>query len=118
MNKTFTYYASIILTILAIFPTVGSGIAKIVGVPEVAEKLGAAGFGPYLILLGVLELLIATLFIYYRTINIGFFLACSYFGGAIAVDLGLGENIVPPVAILTIYWIAAYLRKPTLFINQ
>jgi len=57
---------------------------------------------------------LAALFLYPRTIRIGFLLLTAYFGGAIAVEITHGTFIVPAI-ILTLIWIAAYLRKPDIF---
>jgi hypothetical protein len=46
--------------------------------------------------------------------RIGFLLLTAYFGGAIATEITHG-GFIAPIAILTIVWIAAYLRKPEIF---
>ena len=72
----------------------------------------------YMSVLGIMELTFIALFLYPQTMKIGFLLITAYFGGAIATELSNGNSIIFPTAILTLVWIAAWLRKPSLFINN
>ena len=72
----------------------------------------------YMNVLGIMELTFIALFLYPQTMKIGFLLITAYFGGAIATELSNGNSIIFPTAILTLVWIAAWLRKPSLFINN
>jgi len=42
--------------------------------------------------------------------RLGFLLLTAWFGGAIAVELSHGNAFIFPAVILTILWIAAFLR--------
>jgi hypothetical protein len=93
-----------------------SGIAKIAitlsgkdfpaAVPGLVEKV---------IPVAIIELLCAVVFLIPRTANIGFFLVCSYWGGAIAVDLLANSGFEKPTIILILFWIGMYLRKKEIF---
>jgi hypothetical protein len=67
--------------------------------------------------LSMLELFCLVLFVLPRTANIGFFLLCSYLGGAIAVNLitGLSSPVVPAI-ILALFWISMFLKNRLLFL--
>ena len=112
----FKQYLPWIVAAIPALMTTGSAIAKLTGTPEVRDGLTASGFGAYIPLLAVTELIIVALYLYPKTLAIGFFLACSYFGGAIAVDIGHHGPFIAPMVILTLYWVATYLRRPTLFL--
>ena len=66
---------------------------------------------------GVLEIAITALFAYPKTRNIGFFLVCSYLGGATALHLTIGNS---PLALvpLTVAWIAMYIERPGIFLGK
>lgn len=105
-----------VLTGLIALVLIMGGIMKIAGAePEqVMEFLTKSGFGPYIVLLGVTELVIAAALLYPRTSKIGFLLACSYFGGALCLELSGGQ---PPVSVvfLVILWVGMFLRKREMF---
>jgi hypothetical protein len=91
-----------------------SAILKFTGFPFIVQSLKEMGLAEYVKIFGGAELLFAILFLYPRTMKIGFLLLTSYFGGAIAVEISHGA-FVAPVIILTVIWIAAYTRKPEIF---
>src|SRR5215210_1713423 len=91
-----------------------SAILKFTNFPFIVQSFKDTGLVEYLKLFGCAELLFACLFLYPFTMRIGFLLLTSYFGGAIAVEISHGTFIVPAI-ILTVIWVAAYLRKPEIF---
>ncbi|MCE6992012.1 DoxX family protein [Dyadobacter sp. CY323] len=110
----------IVATVLIAIPTlvlIIGGLLKILNKePEsVMQFLTEAGFGNYILLLGLGELIIAALLIYPKTIKIGFLLASSYFGGALCLEISGGQ---PPVSavFLTILWVGMFLKEQGMFL--
>jgi hypothetical protein len=60
--------------------------------------------------LGALELAIVALWLLPKTMKPGFYLLCSYLGGAICAHVFMGEPPFAPAILLTLAWIAMYLR--------
>ena len=116
--KTKRIIAIILMAIPAFILTMG-GVMKIIGAePQtVMDFLIKAGFGNYISLLGVTELVIAALFIYSKTNRIGFFLAISYFSGALSLELSAAA---PPASaiFLILLWIAMFLKDKQLFFPE
>ncbi len=103
-----------ILSVLVAFQLTVSAILKFTGFPFLVQAFTVLGLANYLAVFGLAEITLAILFLYPPTMRIGFLLLTAYFGGAIATEMTHGGSIVP-VVILTIIWIAAYLRKPEIF---
>src|SRR3989338_4458309 len=81
---------------------------------EMMKKLGMEGL---MVQLGVLELLIAILFMIPRTSTVGFVLMVGYLGGALATILthGFGTaDTVPMYVSLFLLTVSAYFRNPEL----
>ncbi len=95
-----------------------SGAAKLSGAEPVVKTLSVYGITPYIAALGVLEFAIVGLFLWPVTRNVGFFLACSYLGGAMAAHLTHGESITAPTVVLVLFWVAMYLTKPSFFLSS
>lgn len=74
-----------------------------------------AGFGPYITVFGVIEVISLFLFFYPKTNKIGFYLLCSYLGGAFATDLSMGN---PPIsaACLVLFWVSMFIKDKSNFI--
>lgn len=111
-SKILTYA----VTVIAAFMVVMSGIMKFVAPPEMVEKLTEAGVGQYLPILGTMELAFAALFLYPKTMKLGFLLLTCYFAGAIATDLSHSFPIFNAAMVLTLIWIAAFLRDRQVFL--
>jgi hypothetical protein len=62
-----------------------------------------------------MEIVFAALFVFPKTMKIGFLLLTCYFAGAIATELShnMPLNAVP---VLTLIWIAAFLRDSSIFL--
>jgi len=91
-----------------------SAVLKFTSFPFLVQSFTEIGLVQYLKIFGSMEILLEALFLYPRTMRIGFLLLTAYFGGAMAVEITHG-TFVAPVVILTLIWIAAYLRKPEIF---
>jgi len=107
-----------VLTGIAGLLIISSGIFKLSGAPMIVEGMTKLGVGPYIPLLGTMEIVFTVLFVFPKTSKIGFLLVISYFAGALATDLSHGNPIMTPILILVLVWVAAFLRKPEIFIDQ
>ena len=105
-----------VLIALPALGLLGSAFSKLAGAEEVVKGLTALGIGPYITLIGVLEVAIVILYLVPATRNIGFFLVCSYLGGAMIAHLSHGEPMTAPTVLLVLFWIAMFLTKPGLFL--
>jgi len=114
MSKKATKIISIVLLALPSLMLLMSSFMKISGAEQMVVNLTNAGFGNFILLLGLVELLSIVLLWIPKTRNIGFFLVCSYLGGALAVELAHGTQ--PTAAILlTVIWVGVFLRDRSLF---
>jgi len=107
-----------VLTGIAGLLILSSGVFKLSGAPMIVEGMTKLGVGPYIPLLGTMEIVFTALFVFPKTSKIGFLLVTCYFAGALATDLSHGNPIMTPILILVLVWVAAFLRKPEIFIDQ
>lgn len=93
-----------------------SAIAKLFLFDPTQVDLPLPGMAKLMMPLGVLELVCILIFVYPRSMKLGFLLICSYLGGAIAVNL-VGQLHSPwiPGLILALFWVGIFLKKPELF---
>jgi hypothetical protein len=114
MNK----FKSKVLRILAVLfslPLLLSGLMKILvyehfmGLFSAWDRFGGRAVA------GAIELILVVLFIGERTRYIGFFLICSYLGGAIAIEAQHSGNVLPNIVFLALYWVVIYLQNNHLF---
>ncbi|MCF2492718.1 DoxX family protein [Dyadobacter chenhuakuii] len=103
------------VTIVASALVVMSGVMKLSGSEEVVSTLAKVGVGDYRVPLGLMEIGFAALFIYPKTMKIGFILLSCYFAGALATELSHGTpfNALLPMILI---WIAAFLRDSSIFL--
>ena len=106
---------SIVLGALPSAMVLMSGTMKLSGNPKMVEGLTQGGFGPYITLFGALEFIMVILFFIPKTKKLGFYLLCSYLGGAMAVELGHG---MPPMsaAFIALYWISMFVKDKSNFL--
>src|SRR5690606_834619 len=92
-----------------------SAFMKLSGAEEIIQGLTKAGLGSYIKFIGVIEIVSVILFLVPQTFKIGFFLLCSYLGGALCIELAGGQ---PPMAavFLTIIWISVFLKDKYMFL--
>ena len=91
---------------------------KLAGAPPLVEIYSKIGLLPYMKLLGASELILTALFLFPRCMKIALLLLTGYFGGAMAVELSHGSIFIFPTAILSVVWIGAYMRNPSLFVSE
>jgi len=106
---------TIAFMVLAAGMAILSGVMKLTGSPEIMEAMAKVGVGKYVNYLGMMEIVFAALFIYPKTMKLGFILLSCYFAGAIATELSHGTpfNAVTPMVLI---WIAAFLRDKYIFL--
>ena len=93
-----------------------SGAMKVTSNPKVLETMTPLGVGRYVPLLGVMELVFATLWVIPATSKLGFLLASCYFAGAIATELSHDALKVNPFIPIVLLWIGAFIRDRSVFI--
>jgi len=98
----------------ALVITLSAGM-KLIAMPQLVEIYSRMGILDYMKILGSIELLFVAMFLISRTMRIGFLLITAYFGGAMAVELSHGNLFIFPAVILTLVWIAAFFRDPSIF---
>jgi len=103
-----------ILTGIVVLIFLGSGIFKLVGGDATTGMAKGVGGTNNLIILGVLELIIAGLFLYSRSGIVGSLLMIAYMGGALAVCLVTGQQIIPLIFIQILIWVTSVLKFPEL----
>lgn len=106
---------TIVFITLAVLMVTFSGIMKLSGNPELVANMSKLGIGPYIPLLGIMEIVFAALFAWPKTMRIGFVLLSCYFAGALAVELA---NAMPFNALIPmgLVWISAILRDRHIFL--
>lgn len=102
--------------LIAAFLIVGSASAKLLGkVPaEMLEQLGFTADTMFKI--GIVEVLVAVLFIIPRTGFLGAVLLTGYLGGAIATHVRVQDTkFIMPFVMGVVVWVALGLRQPEVF---
>lgn len=108
---------AIIFMALPSFMLVMSGVMKIIGSEQVVAGMTKGGYGPYITIFGIAEIVFVILFWIPKTYKIGFYLIVSYLGGAAAVELGGGVNPVA-FALIALTWVGFYLKDKSNFVVQ
>jgi len=91
-----------------------AAVLKFSGNAFMVKQFTDAGLINYMPVFATMELLFVALFIWPHTLHIGLLLLTTYFGGAIAVEMMMGNPLIPAV-VLCIIWLAAWLREPAIF---
>ncbi len=73
------------------------------------------GFGSYVTVFGIMEILFVILFFIPKTQKIGFLLICSYLGGAMSIELSHG---MPPMSavFIALFWISVFIKDRSMFL--
>ena len=106
-----------VLTGLVGLGLVASALGKLTGGKQVTEGFEHFRLTPYIVTIGVIELICAVLFLVPKTSSIGTLLVTGYFGGAIVTHLSAGEpiQIAPAIVLGLLAWVANYLKNPNMF---
>ncbi|MEZ6128472.1 MAG: DoxX family protein [Planctomycetaceae bacterium] len=106
----------ILSILLFLFLAVTSAMGKFTdweGKEQMFEKMGFTT--ELMFKIGVLEVIIAVLFVIPRTGFLGAILLTGYLGGAVVTHVRVGDAFVFPVLIGVVMWIALGLRQPEIF---
>jgi hypothetical protein len=102
--------------LIAAFLIGGSAVGKFVEWEGKAKMFEHLGYTNELIMkIGVLEVILAILFVIPRTGFIGAILLTGYLGGATVTHLRVGDPFFMPIVIGVVMWIALGLRRPEVF---
>ncbi|MCF0062322.1 DoxX family protein [Dyadobacter chenwenxiniae] len=103
------------VTVIASAMVVFSGIMKLTAGEEVVSAMSKIGIAEYLVPLALMEIGFTALFLYPKTMKIGFILLSCYFAGALATELSHGTpfNALLPIVLV---WISAFLRDSSIFL--
>lgn len=92
-----------------------AGVMKIIGAEEMQANFAKIpNFADKLLFIGVLELILLALYWTPKTMNIGFFLLCSFGGGIIVAEIVSGGMPIPGIMVSTLFYVGTILRKPSL----
>ena len=107
------YVLSIIPSLLLVF----SGVMKLLGDEFMVQNFTELKLLPAMTMIGLIELLCVALYWIPKTMNLGFFLLCSYLGGVIVAELiqvgGIGLPI-PGLPLAIFLYVGTFLRKKDL----
>jgi hypothetical protein len=104
-----------VLSILASLIIIMAGAGKIAGSEEMINNMtGIPNFSDKLFFIGVLELILLALYWIPKTSNFGFFLLCSFCGGAILAEMVLGKIPMGGIMVSVLFYAGTILRKPSI----
>ena len=103
-----------VFTVLAALMPAWGVIGKFTNAP-MQEHMTSMGYGDWLKIIAVGELLAVVLFVLPKTGKVGILLMSSLMGGAISAHMGHGETFVMQSMVLIFAWIAAFIRYPAFF---
>lgn len=102
-----------LLAVMLIGPSAMGKFLHWEGKDQMLEKMGIEAH--LLCKIGVVEVVIALLFVIPRTSFIAAILLSAYLGGAVMTHLRIGEPIYMPIVIGVLVWVALGLREPRVF---
>ena len=112
-SKLAGWILSGLVTVLLCGPSALGKFLEYEGKEEAFAKMGfTTGL---MVKIGVVEVVIALLFLVPRTSFIAAILLTGYLGGATLTHLRVGEPFIMPVIIGVVVWIALGLRQPMIF---
>ncbi|MVT09526.1 DoxX family protein [Chitinophaga tropicalis] len=108
---------TISLTVLVGLMVITSGLMKAIHLPWSVAGLVKFNLPNSATVLGLMEMAFAILFIFPKTLRIGFILLSCYFAGAMATELSHDGSMLNPAIPLALVWITAYIRDRELFLG-
>ena len=115
MSKTKKIITTVI-TVIASLLVVLSGVMKLSQNEQVVDTMTKVGVIEYINLLGIMEIVFTALYLFPKTMKIGFILLTCYFAGAIATELSHDGPLLNPAMPLVLVWISAFLRDQSIFL--
>lgn len=116
-GETIAMWVGRVLTALIGLLLIASGIAKFVmGGPEFEAELARSGMPKDLVpIIGVIEIVVALIYLFPPTSLLGAILVVGYMGGAIFAHLRLWEPPIAQAIIALLAGLGIYLREPRLW---
>ncbi|MGB7324597.1 MAG: DoxX family protein [Rubripirellula sp.] len=106
----------VLSVLLAAFLTIGSASGKFTQWEGKAEMFGHLGWDEGVMFnVGIVEVVIAIIFLIPRTGFIGAILLTAYLGGATATHVRVGDPFFAPIVIAVVMWVALGLRDSRVF---
>jgi multidrug efflux pump subunit AcrB len=107
----------ILSSLVVAFLCLGSAVGKFVEWDGKTEMFQHLGYTQELITtIGVLEIVLALLFLIPRVSFLGAILLTGYLGGAVATHVRVGDAFYFPIIIGVLFWIGLGLRQPEVFL--
>jgi hypothetical protein len=106
----------ILSVLIALFLIGASAMGKFTQWEGKAEMFAKMGWSEdVMVKIGIVEVVIALLFLIPRSSFVAAILLAAYLGGAVATHVRVGDPFVFPIILGVIAWIALGLRKPDVF---
>jgi DoxX-like family len=112
-SKLTGWILSILLALFLIGASASGKFTEWEGKAQMFEKMGFTT--DLMFKIGILEVIIAILFVIPRTGFLGAILLTGYLGGATLTHLRVGEPFFVPILIGVVAWVALGLRQPKVF---
>jgi hypothetical protein len=112
----FRKIASSIFLVITSAMVLFSGIMKLTHNTQVVDTLSKYGVAEFINLFGAMEIVFTVLFIFPKTMKIGFILLSCYFSGAMATELSHEHGILNPLLPIALVWVTAFLRDSSIFL--
>ena len=106
-----------VVSAIPILMMVLSAVMKLLRPPQVVEAfVNQFGYSDSsLVPIGVIELACAVVYVIPRTAVLGAVLVSTYFGGAVATQVRVGDpTFIGPIVLGILAWVGLYLREPRL----
>ncbi len=94
-----------------------SSFMKLSGAEEMVANFEHFGLSDMRIVIGIGEIVSATLFLIPLTSSLGVLLLSAHMGGAIVTHMSNDESYIVQSVVLILLWVAQYLRYPELFVS-
>jgi hypothetical protein len=106
----------ILSVLIALFLIVASATGKFISWEGKSEMFAKMGWSEsVMIKIGIIEVVIAILFLIPRMSFVAAILLTAYLGGAVATHLRVSDPFLFPIMIGVLTWIALGLRQPNIF---
>lgn len=117
-NLTTKKIITIGLTVLTAIMVGLSGLMKAIHLPWSVEGLAKTNLPNSATTLGLMEISFIILFVFPKTMRIGFLLISCYYAGAMGTELSHNGSIFNPAVPLILVWICAFLRDRSVFLGS
>lgn len=115
-SKTTKITGWVLSVLLAIFLIGPSAMGKFVEWEGKQEMMNHLGYSiPLIQKIGVVEIVLAVLFVIPQTALVGAILLTGYLGGATATHVRVGDDFLMPIIMGVVMWIALGCRMPAVF---